>query len=117
MTKDAKLGLVIGIGLVIVIAVVFFRKDATAAKAAGEPTAAAVKPKGISVAQGEARGATTTAVKHTVANGDTLFNLAERYYHDSGRFVDIYQANRDVLQNPQQLPAGIVIVIPGIDHP
>jgi hypothetical protein len=45
MTKDAKLGLVIGIALVIVIAVVFFRKDATIAKAASEPTAAAVKPK------------------------------------------------------------------------
>jgi hypothetical protein len=45
MTKDAKLGLVIGIALVIVIAVVFFRKDATTAKAASEPTAAAVHPK------------------------------------------------------------------------
>jgi hypothetical protein len=46
MSKDAKLGLVIGIALVIVIAVVFFRKDATVAKAATESTAAAVKPKG-----------------------------------------------------------------------
>jgi hypothetical protein len=46
MTKDAKLGLVIGIALVIVIAVVFFRKDVATAKAAAtESTAAAVKPK------------------------------------------------------------------------
>jgi hypothetical protein len=45
MTKDAKLGLVLGIGLVIVISVVFFRKDATSSKAA-ETAAAAVKPKG-----------------------------------------------------------------------
>ncbi len=45
MSKDAKLGLVLGIALVIVIAVVFFRKDPAQAKASGEPTAAAVKPK------------------------------------------------------------------------
>jgi hypothetical protein len=47
MTKDAKLALVIGIAIVIVIAVVFFRKDATTAKAASEPTAAAVHPKSM----------------------------------------------------------------------
>jgi hypothetical protein len=47
MTKDAKLALVIGIAIVIVVAVVFFRKDATTAKAASEPTAAAVHPKSM----------------------------------------------------------------------
>ena len=47
MTKDAKLALVIGIAIVIVIAVVFFRKDATTAKAASEPSAAAVQPKSM----------------------------------------------------------------------
>jgi nucleoid-associated protein YgaU len=111
MTKDAKLGLVIGIGLVIVIAVVFFRKDPSAAKAANEPTAAAVKPKGVSVTP----GAPKPGVRHTVASGETLFSLAQHYYRDSGRFVDIYQANRDVLRDPQQLTPGTVIVIPGAE--
>jgi hypothetical protein len=46
MTKDAKLGLVIGIAVVIVIAVVFFRKDVNTAKAATETTAV-VKPKSM----------------------------------------------------------------------
>jgi nucleoid-associated protein YgaU len=113
MTKDAKLGLVIGIGLVIVIAVVFFRKDPATVKAATEPAAAAVKPKGVSVAPGEQRKA---VVQHTVAPGETLFSLAQHYYHDSGRFVDIYQANREVLHNPQQLAPGTVIVIPGAEE-
>jgi hypothetical protein len=44
MSKDAKLGLVLGIALVIIIAVVFFRKDPAQAKAASESTAA-VNPK------------------------------------------------------------------------
>jgi nucleoid-associated protein YgaU len=108
MTKDAKLGLVIGIGLVIVIAVVFFRKEGASAKTPNETTAAAVKPKGVSVLPGQPR----TGVTHTVAEGETLFSVAQHYYHDSGRFVDIYQANRDVLHNPQQLTPGTVIVIP-----
>jgi hypothetical protein len=49
MTKDAKLGLVLGIALVIVIAVVFFRKEPGIAKAAGSATstAAAVKTDGL----------------------------------------------------------------------
>ncbi len=34
MTNDAKLGLVVGIGLVILIAIVFFRKDPALARAA-----------------------------------------------------------------------------------
>jgi nucleoid-associated protein YgaU len=112
MTKDAKLGLVIGIALVIVIAVVFFRKEPAAAKAANDQTAA-VKPKGVSVAPGPA--APRAGVKHTVARGETLFTLAQHYYHDSGRFVDIYQANRDVLSDPQTLTPGTVIVIPGVE--
>jgi hypothetical protein len=41
MAKDAKLGLVLGTGLVIIIAVVFFRKDAASAREQG-PAAAAV---------------------------------------------------------------------------
>lgn len=36
MTNDAKLGLVAGVGLVIVVAVVFFRKDLTPDRPGGE---------------------------------------------------------------------------------
>jgi hypothetical protein len=45
MTNDAKFGLVIGIGLVILIAIVFFRKDpCTAARAAPTPATVAAVP-------------------------------------------------------------------------
>ena len=50
MTNDAKLGLVVGIGLVILIAIVFFRKDPAQAHAAPAPgqaaSVAAVSPSG-----------------------------------------------------------------------
>jgi hypothetical protein len=41
MTNDAKLGLVVGIGVVILIAIVFFRKDPLLAHAAPDPKAPA----------------------------------------------------------------------------
>jgi hypothetical protein len=37
MTNDAKLGLVVGIGLVVLIAIVFFRKDPLVAQVAPAP--------------------------------------------------------------------------------
>jgi hypothetical protein len=45
MPNDAKLGLVVGVGLVIAIAVIFFRKDDLTPKPEEEPDAAtSVKP-------------------------------------------------------------------------
>jgi hypothetical protein len=43
MPNDAKLGLVLGLGLVIVVAVIYFRSDASRARDE-TPTAAAAKP-------------------------------------------------------------------------
>jgi nucleoid-associated protein YgaU len=105
MSKDAKLGLVIGIAVVIVIAVVFFRKDANAAKPGTESTAA-VQPKGALVSN------VPPQRRHTVAEGDTLHSLAVRYYDDPSKFVVIYEANREVLTTPDRLTPGTVVVIP-----
>jgi hypothetical protein len=45
MTNDAKLGLVLGIGVVILIAIVFFRRDPVLAATVPEsPSAVAVAP-------------------------------------------------------------------------
>jgi nucleoid-associated protein YgaU len=50
--------------------------------------------------------------KHTIHDGDTLESLAVRYLGDAQRAVDILEANRDVLSDPQLLPIGVAIVIP-----
>ncbi|MCA9102890.1 MAG: LysM peptidoglycan-binding domain-containing protein [Planctomycetales bacterium] len=49
---------------------------------------------------------------HTIRDGDSLFTLAERFLGDSGRYLEIYEANRDVLRNPEQLPIGKQLRIP-----
>jgi nucleoid-associated protein YgaU len=111
MSKDAKLGLVLGIGLIIVIAVVFFRKDPAQATAASE-TAAAVKPKNSLGTPVISDVRLPAGRRHVVVEGDTLFSLAQRYYNDRSKFVVIYQANEQTLPNPGQLEPGTIVVIP-----
>ena len=49
---------------------------------------------------------------HKVVDGDTLAALAERYLGSSLRAGDIFEANRDVLFDPQLLPIGVELKIP-----
>ncbi len=65
MPNEAKFGLVIGMGLVILIAVVFFRREAAQAKTA-EPTSAAVKSPGSLTSPGSARTVSRRASEGTV---------------------------------------------------
>jgi hypothetical protein len=72
MPNDAKLGLVVGVGLVIAVAVIFFRKEAPAGPT-GDPAAAIAKPLApLSYASGRGRLplALTTNQPH-VAPGTT----------------------------------------------
>ncbi len=43
---------------------------------------------------------------HTVRDGDTLRRLAERYLGDQNRYLEIFDANRQLLRNPEVLPIG-----------
>jgi nucleoid-associated protein YgaU len=56
--------------------------------------------------------AAQTARTHTVVDGDTLQGLAERYLGSAARAVEIYQANRDKLSNPNLLPIGVELKLP-----
>jgi tetratricopeptide (TPR) repeat protein len=50
---------------------------------------------------------------HTVARGDTLFSLAQRYYGSRSRWRDIYAANRDLLPSEKSpLKIGTDLKIP-----
>ena len=60
----------------------------------------------------ERRSAAGEVVLHRVAQGDTLSDLAARYLGSRGRFLEIYEANRDVLRSPNDLRVGITLRIP-----
>jgi tetratricopeptide (TPR) repeat protein len=50
---------------------------------------------------------------HTVARGDTLFSLAQKYYGSRSRWRDIFAANRDVLPSENSpLKIGVELKIP-----
>jgi nucleoid-associated protein YgaU len=130
MPNDAKLGLVLGVGIVIAVAAVFFRKEAAAAlPAPARGTAAAVNSakeeadnprtsgrpvnaKRSAQSGGKVSQAIPAGRRHTVKEGDTLTGIAEQYYGDSRQSDVILQANRDVLQSADDLTPGTRLVIP-----
>ncbi len=51
--------------------------------------------------------------KHKIVDGDTLPLLAQRYLGSASRAMEIFQANRDVLADPNILPLhGVELKIP-----
>jgi nucleoid-associated protein YgaU len=51
--------------------------------------------------------------KHTVVKGDTLSAISKKYYDDAGKYMKIYEANKDVIgANPDLIKPGMELVIP-----
>jgi len=49
---------------------------------------------------------------HTVAAGDTLSGIAERFYGDPSLYMKIFEANKDVLKDPDLIRIGQKLRIP-----
>jgi nucleoid-associated protein YgaU len=49
---------------------------------------------------------------HTVVPGDTLSKIAQKYYGDASLYPQIFQANRDVLSDPNKISPGQKLRIP-----
>lgn len=81
------------------------RRHRERAESAGRPTEAARTPAAQPAAPSEPE-------TYTVRSGDTLSRIAQRVYNDGSRWKVIYDANRDVLKNPQDLQVGQTLRIP-----
>jgi nucleoid-associated protein YgaU len=119
MPNDAKLGLVVGVALVIAVAVVFFRREAPAGGPATnvQPGPAVMPPAPTTTnafARTMSRGGEAAGRVHTVRDGETLFGLARRYYGDGEKSSALYRANEGRLVSPDRLPPGTVLVIPDL---
>lgn len=81
-------------------------KNVTAPPVAGAAPAPTV-PSGQ--APTEASGTATT---YTVQKDDTLQKIAKKFYGSYGKWVKIYEANRDKIKNPNYLKPRTVLTIP-----
>ena len=59
------------------------------------------------VSEGEETGRT-----YTVKSGDTLWAIASEMYGSGGKYMKIFEANTNILENPDKIKPGQVLVIP-----
>jgi nucleoid-associated protein YgaU len=79
----------------------------------GDASAAAVPDTPQEQAPAAAQAPAAGARHHTVARGDTLFSLAQRYYGNRSKWRDIYAANRGALPSENSpLKIGMDLKIP-----
>lgn len=54
-----------------------------------------------------------TAVQvYEVVSGDTLGGIAKRFYGNAGQYMKIFEANRDILDDPNLIKVGQKLTIP-----
>ena len=51
---------------------------------------------------------------YTVVAGDSLSKIAKREYGDASKWRQIYQANKDVIDNPDLIEPGQNLIIPEV---
>lgn len=80
-------------------------------KPKGKPSFANVQSGGSSTATPPAP-ATAAPRTYTVAAGDNLSKIAKKLYGDANKWKRIFEANREILKNPDLIRPGQVLKIP-----
>ena len=57
---------------------------------------------------------TTVFANHTVTSGETLGKIAKQYYGKSSKYQAIFEANTNILSNPDVIKVGQELVIPNL---
>jgi nucleoid-associated protein YgaU len=65
-----------------------------------------------SASQGAGAPAAAQPATYTVQAGDTLSGIARRFYGNANDYMDIFNANRDQLSDPDKIQVGQVLKIP-----
>lgn len=51
---------------------------------------------------------------YTVQSGDTLSKISKQFYGDANKYMQIFEANRDQLKDPNVIKVGQVLKIPAV---
>ncbi len=57
---------------------------------------------------------TSVYARHTVASGDTLGKIAKHYYGNAAKYTAIFEANKDILKNPDVIHPDQELKIPNL---
>jgi nucleoid-associated protein YgaU len=49
---------------------------------------------------------------HEVVSGETLSKISKHYYGDANKYMKIFEANKDILKNPDLIKIGQKLKIP-----
>ena len=60
--------------------------------------------------------ASQTTETYTVQSGDTLSAIAKKYLGNANAYMDIFNANKDQLSDPDKIKPGQVLKIPAHSH-
>lgn len=52
--------------------------------------------------------------RHVVASGETLGKIANHYYGSAGKYTAIFEANTDILKNPDVIHPDQELIIPNL---
>jgi nucleoid-associated protein YgaU len=84
--------------------------EPTGEEAAGpEPTAVVESTANV---EPEPAPAEKSGRSYTVQSGDTLWNIAEQMYGDGSKYLKIFDANSDLLEQPDQICPDQELFIP-----
>ena len=56
----------------------------------------------------------TSSTEYTVKKDDTLQKISKKFYDTYSKWPKIYEANKDVIEDPNRIKPGIVIQIPAL---
>ncbi len=66
---------------------------------------------GLKVESGEAAGESEF---YTIVKGDSLWKIAKKYYGDGNKYPVLFEANREVIKDPDLIYPGQVIRVPSL---
>ena len=74
---------------------------------------AAETPASESAGQGGGASANDSdSQEYTIQSGDSLSKIAKQFYGDAGKYMIIFEANKDIIKDPNSIFPGQVIRIP-----
>ena len=100
-TPDSYVSLALGLAVVLVVGMITFNYF----KAKIQPGTTESEQKAQTTQE-----VTTLPAKYSVAEGDTLWSIAEKYYKSGYNWVDVQKAND--LTNPDLIETGQALIIP-----